>query len=99
MNPKVKASIIHIVAHGPDRVMIDEHEAWPAKIAEIKGQEPVVIFIRNDGWSLGASKELVHAAERIWRDKWAAVIVQGKKEPIGYQKWCLGREEFVEALP
>lgn len=98
MNPRIKASVLHIMNRGPDRVMIDEHEAWPTKLAKIQGHEPVVIFIRDDGWSLGASKELVHAAERIWRDKWAVVIIQGKKKPIRYQEWCLGREEFVEAL-
>ena len=100
MNAKVLASVAHIMARGPDRVMIDEYEAKPTKIAkDMYGQEPVIIFIRNDGWSLGASKDLVHAAERIWRDKWAVVLVPGDDEPVRYQDWCVYREEFWETLP
>jgi len=100
MNPRIKASVLHIMNRGPDRVMIEEYEAKPTKIAkDMYDKEPVVIFIRDDGWSLGASKDLVHAAERIWRDKWAAVMVPGDDEPVKYQDWCLYREEFMETLP
>jgi len=99
MSTSVKGAVALILIHGPSRVMIDEYEAKPAKIAkDMYDQEPVVIFIRNDGWSLGASKKLVHAAERIWRDQWAAVLVRPNEEPIRYQEWCLGQEEFMEAL-
>jgi len=99
MKAKIKVSVIHIMTRGPDRVMIDEYEAKPTKIAmDMYDQKPVVIFIRDDGWSLGASKKLVHAAERIWRDKWAAVLVKPSEEPVRYQDWCLDRELFMEAL-
>lgn len=100
MNTKVKASVLHIMTRGPDRVMIDEYEAKPTKIAmDMYDQEPVVIFIRNDGWSLGATKKLVHAAERIWRDQWAAVLIRPSDEPIRYQDWCLDRETLMGLLP
>ncbi len=98
-NPKVKSSLIHIAVRGPDRTMIEEYEAKPTKIAkDMYDQEPVVVFIRGDGWSLGASKKLVHAAERIWRDKWAVVLTLPDGKIYGYQEWCLGREKIMKAL-
>lgn len=33
-----------------------------------------VIYIRNDGWSLGASMHLRAEAESLWSDRWIGVV-------------------------
>lgn len=32
--------------------------------------EPGVIFVRNDGWTLGAPAHLENVAFNMWRDEW-----------------------------
>lgn len=64
------------LAEGPDRVMISEHEALGSKRArELHGTVPDVVFLRGDGWSLGAPKELEYAAYRTWPDQWVGFMI------------------------
>ena len=51
----------------PTRVMINEEESVAPHRTEI---QPVVIFERGDGWTLGAPKDLIEAARRTWRGSW-----------------------------
>lgn len=57
---------------GPDRIMIDEFEGRPPK--RVPDLQPVIIFIRDDGWMLGAPAGLEQAARRMWAKEWIAVI-------------------------
>lgn len=60
-----------ILDTGPARVLINEHEAVPAPTAYMQyGISPTHIFIRDDGWSLGAPEHLVGAARRLWSKNW-----------------------------
>ena len=62
----------------PDRILVSlEGDAVPPERAVERGIPWDVIFIRDDGWSLGASNNLVLAAEALWSDKWVAVIKDG----------------------
>lgn len=65
-----------VMRRGPDRVVINvDGEARPSRIArEQYGVCPDVIFIRNDGWTLGASSHLEATAKRLWRDQWVGII-------------------------
>ncbi len=49
--------------------------------------EPDIIFIRKDGWSLGAPAQWANAAEATWADEWVAVLLKPSTEPIDYSKW------------
>lgn len=34
-----------------------------------------VVYIRTDGWMLGAPKHLAHIAEQMWLDEWEMVVI------------------------
>lgn len=59
---------------GPDRVLVGASgEALPsARALELFGLVPSVVFIRNDGWTLGAPSELERAAYLLWAGEWVA---------------------------
>lgn len=64
-----------IKENGPTRVVINSHgEATTPFIAKEKGITPTVVFIRNDGWSLGAPAHFEGVAEDMWSDEWIAVM-------------------------
>ena len=74
-----------ILSKGPDRVMIDENEAvgW-LRAKENYDITPDIIFIRNDGWSLGAPWRLKDAAEKLWSDCWVGVLIKPNSIPVTY---------------
>jgi hypothetical protein len=51
----------------PRRVMINEFEGR----SPVAGMPIDVIFVRDDGWTLGAPSHLEAAAARTWADRWA----------------------------
>lgn len=36
--------------------------------------KPDIIFIRDDGWTLGAPSQFERVAYRMWHDRWVAFI-------------------------
>lgn len=55
----------------PTRVMINQFEAIPPGRAKNEHNiKPVIIFVRNDGWSLGAPEEYEVEAHAMWSDSW-----------------------------
>ena len=66
-----------VKAQGPTRVVVSpEGEAVPPGRARDEfGATPEVIFIRKDGWSLGAPKSLARVAEGMWADEWLGVML------------------------
>lgn len=82
-----------ILERGPDRVMVDwTGRAYPARKALEKGFLPDVIFIRDDGWSLGAPLRLARHAYDLWPDKWIGVLKHGETKPIPVKVFLLDRE-------
>lgn len=74
-----------ILRSGPTRVMIDREEAFPPERAKIEfGVIPDVIFLRDDGWSLGAPKHLERVAWAMWSKEWVAFMYNppSKFQPI-----------------
>jgi len=61
---------------GPDRVVISEKGlATSARLAEQDhGVTPDIVFIRDDGWTLGASKHFAKVAHALWADHWVALV-------------------------
>jgi hypothetical protein len=59
---------------GPDRVLVDQDGGAmsPARARMDFGIRPEVVFIRNDGWALGASRGFEQVAYSLWADSWAA---------------------------
>lgn len=56
---------------GLSRVLLNEHEAVsPRRALEMGSSDPVIAFMRGDGWSLGAPYGLEYDAYKLWRDEW-----------------------------
>lgn len=70
----------------PDRVVVDEYgtAVSPENAKKRYGIDWRVIFIRNDGWSLGAPLFLERVAYEMWKDQWVAFwrCSSGKVQPI-----------------
>lgn len=93
---RLREVVDQIFANGPQRVMIDEHEARPAKRAAVFHRiTPEIIFIREDGWTLGAPLRLAAAAERLWADQWVAVMFNPPSiKTTPYKQWISeGRQQ------
>ena len=58
----------------PRRVLISaNHDAVPMKRALELGVIADLIFVRNDGWSLGCPGHLEEVASNLWKDHWLLV--------------------------
>lgn len=60
----------------PTRVVINEEgEAVPAWMAERDYNiKPDVVFVRDDGWTLGAPKHLAQVAKGLWEGEWVEEV-------------------------
>lgn len=78
-----------IKMHGPTRVLVNQFEGRPTHIALRDNRiTPDVVFIRDDGWSLGAPKDLVWHAEMMWADKWVFVVeLNNGSQGYEYPDW------------
>ena len=78
-----------VLRRGPDRVLISsDGEATSSRRArEEHGVNPDVIFIRRDGWSLGAPKHLARVAYRLWADEWVLFIERPDTEERAIVEW------------
>lgn len=67
-----------ICKNGPSRVIINsEGEATTPRQARENYQiVPDIIFIRKDGWSLGARKEHARIAAEMWKDEWLYFLIR-----------------------
>lgn len=70
-------SIVRTVSSiGANRLMVSAEEAHPYTRARSQGHPvPAVVFVRDDGWTLGASTELSGAAFATWPDKWVGFVM------------------------
>lgn len=74
-NAELQEKARAIMRDGPNRVLCPDGAAHPCRRArEEHGTLPSVIFIRNDGWSLGAPESLEWEAYRQWSDQWAGFL-------------------------
>lgn len=78
-----------ILAHGPTRVLVNEDgiAVKPRRAREVYDITPDIVFIRDDGWSLGAPKHLADIAEAIWENEWKGVLLRPLSVPITYGEY------------
>jgi hypothetical protein len=68
MNINLEAAVKRIMAHGPDHAR------------EQYNLNPEVIFIRNDGWTLGAPRGLEWIAFQQWAGEWIGFLRKPDRE-------------------
>ena len=61
---------------GPVRVLLDMHgrAESPRCLGEAWTHRCHCVLVRDDGWSLGCSRDLYEAAKQLWPRQWLAVI-------------------------
>lgn len=79
-------SMDKIMSSGPDRVVINAtgEAVSPARAACDHDCLPLVIFIRKDGWSLGAPLRFAAVAEALWMDAWVGIWRYPAHDPRPY---------------
>lgn len=64
-----------LIDEGPDRVLIQNEISVPWRIAVLEHKIiPTIVFIRNDGWMLGAKGSLISIAWEICKNDWIGFI-------------------------
>jgi len=65
-----------------DRVVVDiDGFAVPSKRAQNEyGIDPDIVFVRDDGWTLGAPKSLEKIAYKMWENEWAYFATKDEKK-------------------
>lgn len=80
-NINLIAAIKRIRLHGPDRVMVNKDlESVGYLRAFDRGVTPDIIFIRDDGWTLGAPEKLEQEAYSTWPTQWVGFIRKPETE-------------------
>lgn len=80
MSDSLQAIADKAIAQGPDRVVVDgAGTALPPARAKEQGVVPRIIFIREDGWTLGAPEHLAKVAEATWHDVWIGFVKRPSK--------------------
>jgi hypothetical protein len=76
MNINLEAAVKRLMVHGPDRVVVnvDQEAVSPRRAREEHGINPDVVFIRRDGWMLGAPARFAAAAFGAWSDHWIGFV-------------------------
>ena len=72
MNITLRDHFNRIEEDGPRRVLINQ--GGTAVKPHLAGYEPRIIYIREDGWSLGTSSEFEETARAMWKDDWIGVM-------------------------
>lgn len=64
---------------GPNRVVIDwQGGSVNFNEACINGFRPAIIFIRKDGWNLGAPSKFEKVAFKLWTKQWIGFVRTGE---------------------
>lgn len=89
MTDRTPAMVNQVIAEGPTRVVVDESgvATTPGSAFRNHKIEPDVIFIRDDGWSLGAPEKFQDVAERMWEDKWVVFMRKPAGSAGGWRSW------------
>jgi hypothetical protein len=80
------AEIERIAQYGPTRVVVreDGYAVPPRRAREEYGITPDVIYLRDDGWSLGATITWADVAWGKWPDRWIGAIHLEDGRVLGY---------------
>ena len=77
----------------PHKVIVDKdgQALPPQRAVRFHDVRPAVVFIRKDGWTLGAPVWLIDVALQLWKDEWAAVYRVVAKQLLTYEDWAQQR--------
>jgi len=72
---------------GPDRVVVGPRGESLRPRDTPAHLRPAIIFVRDDGWSLGACKALAQTAREMYEDEWdyAVIVATGREYPLVFQ--------------
>jgi hypothetical protein len=96
----IERAVKEIKKWGPRRVLIDKEgkTTTPERANRLQNKLPDVIFIRSDGWTLGAISELAAEAEDLWKNEWIAVMISPIDRPISYEQYQSVKGPMVDRL-
>jgi hypothetical protein len=68
--------------HGPGRVVInaDGEAITPFRARQEHDVIPSIMFVRQDGWTLGAPQEFEEIAYRMWAEDWIGFTALPNKQ-------------------
>lgn len=72
----INETLEDVIAYGPNRVLVGaEGETASYRDAIMTLHiKPVVVLVRDDGWTLGAPADLEDVARKMWETRWVGVI-------------------------
>ena len=72
----IDAIVRRVEARGPVRVLIgaDGPATSPGRLPSTECPPVRWVYVRGDGWTLGASDRLREAARDQWPDEWVALL-------------------------
>jgi hypothetical protein len=70
----------HLFTEGLKRVVINQEGVATTPLAARRDNniEPDIIFLRDDGWTLGAPQRLAKLAHDMWADAWLGCYKRNK---------------------
>lgn len=73
-HPDYVCSRYSIGKNGPTAMIVNKRgvSTTPELAEQIYGLVPAVVFLRDDGWSMGAPKDLEEVAKKLWKKHWVA---------------------------
>ena len=73
----------------PTRVIVeaDGLAVTPRRAAHVFQVTPEIIFIRDDGWMLGAPEEFESIAYKMWKDSWEYFVRKGHTQWIPIKRY------------
>lgn len=84
----IDIAIQRVKKQGPARVIIDEEmQAHSAIRALRSGVVYEWVFVRDDGWTLGASDKFADGAAYLWRESWIGVLHVLDDRVIPFDQW------------
>ena len=101
-NDAIKKGMETIAKKGCDRVTITwQGDAVPYQQAiEQYNIDVEIIFIREDGWTLGCHRSMLTNAYNSWKDEWIAVLIKPRADPISIDYFHkIGDEGVAKILP
>lgn len=80
-----------VMKRGPDRVLVSSDCAVSPKSALMQYRiRPDVVFIRDDGWTLGAPAGLADKAFKLWAGSYVAFMIRPEEKPRPITEFHLG---------
>lgn len=78
MNAATKKALEQLRLQGPTRVVI-QRDGYAVNYRRAQGQgvNVDVVFVRNDGWTLGAPTEYEQVAYKLWPTEWVGYMRYG----------------------